>query len=201
VNGAGKSTFLAAISGLLRPRSGSIAFDGSPIEGIRSDRIARLGVTLVPEGRDLFRDMTVAENLAMGAYRHKAGAKLRDDLARIYDYFPRLHSRQRQAADTLSGGEQQMLAIGRALMSRPRLLLVDEPSLGLAPLMVETIFEVLERVNRTEQITMLVVEQNTRIALAISHVGYVLETGRVVLSGPSKDLLQQDLIRKSYLGG
>jgi branched-chain amino acid transport system ATP-binding protein len=199
-NGAGKSSLLSAIAGLIRPRAGSITLDGQPIHGLPPHRIVRRGVSLVPEHRDLFLDLTVAENLAMGAYVRSDREAIREDLERVYRYFPRLKDRSWQQAQTLSGGEQQMLAIGRALMNRPRLLLLDEPSLGLAPLMVTAIFDIIGRINRDAGMTILLVEQNTRLALELASYAYVLETGRIVLDGPAEALLGNDLVKQSYLG-
>jgi len=199
-NGAGKSSLLLSIAGLVRPRAGSIMLDGVAIQSMRPERIVRRGVALVTEQRDLFPDLTVAENLAMGAYARRDREHIRADLHRIFDYFPHLLERKAQRADTLSGGEQQMLAIGRALMSRPRLLLLDEPSLGLAPLMVRLIFDVIGRLNRDEKMTILLVEQNTKITLETAKHGYVLETGRILLSGSAHTLLGSDVVRRSYLG-
>lgn len=199
-NGAGKSSLLSAVAGLVRPRAGSIMLDGNPIHTLRPERIVRLGVALVPERRDLFPDLTVAENLSMGAYIRRDHEAVRQDLQRVYDYFPRLRDRVWQNAETLSGGEQQMLAIGRALMSRPRLLLLDEPSLGLAPLIVTAIFDIIRRINWENGTTILLVEQSTRIALESATHAYVLQTGRIVIDGAGTDLLGSDLIKRSYLG-
>lgn len=200
-NGAGKSTLLAAISGLLPAQQGTIALEGRPIGGLRSDVIVRRGVALVPERRDLFSDMSVIENLEMGAYARSDAAAIRSDLDQVLGYFPVLAQRRRQLASTLSGGEQQMLAIGRALMLRPRLLLLDEPSLGVAPLILETIFAIVARINREQRTTILLVEQNTLVALTVANRAYVLETGRIVASGTSAELKTSDAIRRSYLGG
>ena len=200
VNGAGKTTLLSAIAGLLPIAAGSITLDGVNLAGLRPERIVRHRIALVPERRDLFPEMTVAENLAMGAYLRTDRAAVRADLALSYDYFPALKPRQAQQSSTLSGGEQQMLAIGRALMSRPKYLLLDEPSLGLSPVMLEAIFEIVEGINRDEGTTIFLVEQNTRVALSVARYGYVLETGRVVAKGPSRELLDSDLIRRSFLG-
>jgi branched-chain amino acid transport system ATP-binding protein len=200
-NGAGKSTLLASICGLLPVQEGAIRVDGRPIRGLRSDVIVRLGVALVPERRDLFPDMTVLENLEMGAHTRSDAAAVRTDLDQVFGYFPVLAQRRRQLATTLSGGEQQMLAIGRALMLRPRLLLLDEPSLGVAPLILETIFAIVQRINREQHTTILLVEQNTVVALTVASRAYVLETGRIAASGPSAELRKSDTIRRSYLGG
>ena len=200
VNGAGKTTLLSAIAGLVRSAKGSITFDGTPLTSLRPEHIVRHGVALVPERRDLFPDMSVAENLEMGAYLRRDRPGVRADLDVIYGYFPALAPRRQQQASTLSGGEQQMLAIGRALMSRPRCLLLDEPSLGLSPVMLEAIFEIIERINREDRTTVFLVEQNTRVALSVARRGYVLETGCVVAAGSSRELLDSDLVRHSFLG-
>ena len=201
INGAGKTTLLSAIAGLVRCASGSITLDGELLTSLRPEYIVRRGVALVPERRDLFPEMSVAENLEIGAYLRRDRAEVRADMNMIYGYFPVLEPRRQQLASTLSGGQQQMLAIGRALMSRPRYLLLDEPSLGLAPVMLEAIFEIIERINREDGTTVLLVEQNTRVALSVARRGYVLENGRVVAAGSSEELLDNDLVRHSYLGG
>jgi branched-chain amino acid transport system ATP-binding protein len=198
-NGAGKSTTLRSISGLVHPRQGTITFDGARIEGLAAHAIAARGLVQAPEGRRLFNRMTVLENLEMGAYTRRDRTGYREDLARVHALFPRLLERSRQQAGTLSGGEQQMLAIGRALMARPRLLLLDEPSLGLAPLLVETIFETLLEINR-QGVTVLLVEQNAHMALAIAHRGYVLETGRVILADSAEHLRAAESVQRAYLG-
>ncbi|MCX7821859.1 MAG: ABC transporter ATP-binding protein [Syntrophobacterales bacterium] len=200
-NGAGKSTTLLTISGLIRPEKGSISFNHKPIHKLQPHEIVRLGIAQVPEGRRLFGTLTVRENLLLGAItqKDKQGVARMED--RIYNLFPILKERSSQLAGTLSGGEQQMLAIGRALMSRPKLLLLDEPSLGLAPLLVKSIFETLEEINRNEGVTVLLVEQNARAALSIAHRGYVMETGRIVLSEEAKSLLVNPDVKKAYLGG
>ncbi len=198
-NGAGKTTTLRAISGLLSPSGGAIRFRGEPIAGLAPDRIVELGISQIPEGRLLFPDMTVWENLAMGAYPKARRPHVAEGLAWIYRLFPRLKERERQAVRTMSGGEQQMVAIGRALMARPSVLLVDEPSLGLAPMLVAEVFSVLRQINRSG-VTVLLVEQNVRRALEISHRAYVLETGRIVLEGPAQDLIRHDHVRAAYLG-
>ena len=198
-NGAGKSTTLRAITGLVRAAAGSIRYDGADISSLRVHEIARRGLAMVPEGRGVFPQLTIEENLAMGAYARTDKAGIRTDLAHAFALFPRLAERRRQTAGTLSGGEQQMLAIARALMSRPKLLLLDEPSMGLAPLMVERIFEVIREI-AAEGVTMLLVEQNARLALEVSHRGYVLDGGLVTLSGPARDLLHDPRIREAYLG-
>jgi branched-chain amino acid transport system ATP-binding protein len=198
-NGAGKTTTLKAISGLLRPRSGSIEFEGQALDGIEPHEIVRMGVAHVPEGRKIFPRLTVLENLKTGAYTRRAGS-IGDDLELVFTLFPRLKERRRQVAGTLSGGEQQMLAIGRGLMARPKVLLLDEPSMGLAPILVEQIFETIQAING-EGVTVLLVEQNAAMALAISKRGYVLETGNIILEGEAKELASNDLVRQAYLGG
>jgi len=198
-NGAGKTTTLRAITGLVPAAAGRVLFDGDDIARERVHRIARRGLVMVPEGRGIFAQLTIEENLAMGAYARDDRAAVASDQERVFTLFPRLKERRRQTGGTLSGGEQQMLAIGRALMSRPRLLLLDEPSMGLAPLMVEKIFEVIREI-ASEGVTMLLVEQNARLALEVSHRGYVLEGGLVTLSGKSKALLDNPKIREAYLG-
>ncbi len=199
-NGAGKSTTLRSISGLVPPRQGRIVFAGEEITRLPAHQIVARGVCHVPEGRQVFATLTVHENLAMGAYTlghdHRTIAANR---RRVYTLFPRLEERQRQLAGTLSGGEQQMLAIGRALMARPRLLLLDEPSLGLAPLLVKAIFQTLQEINAAG-VTVLLVEQNARAALRLAHRGYVLETGRIVRAGPARELREDPGVRKAYLG-
>jgi branched-chain amino acid transport system ATP-binding protein len=200
VNGAGKTTLLSAIAGLLPISRGTIALDDTDLVGLKPERVVRHRIALVPERRELFLEMTVAENLAMGAYLRSDRAAIRADLALAYDYFPALRPRRSQLSSTLSGGEQQMVAIARALMSRPKYLLLDEPSLGLSPVMLESIFEIIERINREEGTTIFLVEQNTRVALSVSSYAYVLETGQVVAEGKSVQLLDSDLIRRSFLG-
>ncbi len=199
-NGAGKTTTLRTISGLIPSRRGAILFAGRNILGQRPDQIVALGISQVPEGRLIFANLTVLENLRMGAFRQPRRALIADDLDRVYQLFPRLGERPSQIAGTLSGGEQQMLAIGRALMSRPRLLMLDEPSLGLAPLLVNAIFEKIAAINRDQKTTIVLVEQNANLALEISDFGYVLETGRVILAGRSTDLRQNPQIQQAYLG-
>ena len=196
-NGAGKSTVLKTIAGLQKPRSGSIHFKGENIVGKDSSQVVSKGVILVPEGRRVFPNLTVLENLKIGAYLRKDD--LSEDLAWVYDLFPRLKEREWQMAGTLSGGEQQMLAVGRALMSRPKLLMMDEPSLGLAPLVVKGIFEIIKEINK-QGVTVLLIEQNANMALKTADYGYVLETGRITLSGSGSDLLNNDAVRKAYLG-
>ena len=198
-NGAGKTTTLKAIAGLLVPAAGRIAFRGAPITGVRSFELVRQGLVLAPEGRGVFGQLTVAENLAMGAYIRDDAAAVAADIDRALALFPRLKERFRQSAGTLSGGEQQMLAIARALMSRPRLLLLDEPSMGLAPLIVEKIFETITGVAR-DGVTVLLVEQNARLALQTCRRAYVLESGEITLSGPARDLLDDPKVRAAYLG-
>jgi branched-chain amino acid transport system ATP-binding protein len=198
-NGAGKTTTLRAITGLVRAAAGRIVYDGGDIAALRVHEIARRGLALVPEGRGVFAQLTIEENLAMGAYARADRAGVAADVERAFALFPRLRERRRQTAGTLSGGEQQMLAISRALMSRPKLLLLDEPSMGLAPLMVERIFEVVRTI-AAEGVTMLLVEQNARLALEVSHRGYVLEGGLVAFSGEARSLLGDPRIREAYLG-
>jgi branched-chain amino acid transport system ATP-binding protein len=200
-NGAGKSTTLRALSGLLKPRSGSIRFDGREVAGTPAHQLVKLGLAHVPEGRMVFANLTVIENLRMGAYLRHDKAAIRADLGYIYGIFPRLKERETQVAGTLSGGEQQMLAIGRALMSKPRFLMLDEPSLGIAPLLVKTIFEKIVEINRDQGITILLVEQNANLALEISHHGYVLETGRITMDDDSEALRKNPEVRRAYLGG
>jgi branched-chain amino acid transport system ATP-binding protein len=198
-NGAGKTTTLRAVTGLVRAAAGRVLYDGQDITGLKVPEIARRGLALVPEGRGVFAQLTIEENLAMGAYARKDRAGIAADVERAFTLFPRLKERRAQTAGTLSGGEQQMLAIARALMSRPRLLLLDEPSMGLAPLMVERIFEVVRTI-AAEGVTLLLVEQNARLALETSHRGYVLEGGLVAFSGRAADLLGDPRVREAYLG-
>jgi len=198
-NGAGKSTLLRVISGLLRPRRGAVLFDGAQVDHLPPYDIAGLGIAHVPEGRRVLPDMTVEENLELGAYLPKPKARRRESLTWVYQIFPRLAERRRQRAGTLSGGEQQMLAIGRGLMLRPRLLMLDEPSLGLAPLVVDTTFEKVAEIHK-EGIAILLVEQNVQRALSLADRGYVLEGGRVVLQGPSHTLLENPHVKVAYLG-
>jgi branched-chain amino acid transport system ATP-binding protein len=197
-NGAGKSTTLKTISGLLAPRRGGVVFDGRPLNGVAAHEIVARGIAHVPEGRRIFNRLTVRENLTMGAYL-RTDADIAADLDRAFELFPRLKERVSQVAGTLSGGEQQMLAIARALMARPRLLLLDEPSMGLAPVLVEQIFDTIGSINR-QGTTMLLVEQNAAMALSIAHRGYVLETGAVVLSGTAGQLAENERVRHAYLG-
>ncbi len=198
-NGAGKSTTLNTIAGLLHSKTGSVTFMGENLGKIPPHKIVSRGMALVPEGRRVFLQMSVQDNLEMGAYTKK-GAETSGDMEKIYEQFPRLKERRRQVAGTLSGGEQQMLAMGRALMSHPKLLMLDEPSMGLAPLLVEQIFEIIQRLNKGGS-TILLVEQNAQMALSIAHRGYVLETGKIVTTGPSRELLASPAIKKAYLGG
>src|SRR3954467_8304863 len=198
-NGAGKTTLLRAVSGMLR-RRGTIRFDGRPIESMATEDIARLGVAHVPDGRGTFLDLSTEENLRIGAYTRKDRGAVAHDLARVFTYFPRLKERRYQQAGTLSGGEQQMLAVSRALMLRPRLLLLDEPSFGLAPLVVQDIFRIMRRINEEEGVAMLLVEQNATLALDLADHVYLLETGRVVISGTSDVIRNDEAVRKSYLG-
>ena len=196
-NGAGKSSTLRAISGLVRPKSGSIQYKGEELAGKDPTAIVTRGITLVPEGRRIFPDLTVKENLKLGAYIRKDD--ITDDLNWVYELFPRLKEREWQAGGTLSGGEQQMLAVGRALMSRPKIMMMDEPSLGLAPLVVKGIFDIIQEVNR-RGVTVLLIEQNANMALKIAHQAYVLETGRITLRGTGKELLANESVKKAYLG-
>ena len=198
-NGAGKSTILKTVSGLLRPKTGSVEFQGKNIIGIAPHKIVGQGLAQCPEGRRIFLQMTVEENLQMGAYTRHA-SEIAPGIADVYERFPRLCERRRQHAGTLSGGEQQMLTIGRALMSKPTLLMLDEPSMGLAPLLVEQIFEIIKELNKAGT-TILLVEQNAQMALSIANRGYVLETGRIVTSASASELLVDDAVRKAYLGG
>jgi len=198
-NGAGKTTTLKTILGTVRARRGSVSFNGTRLDGLATDRIVRLGIAQSPEGRRIFPRMTVLENLELGAFVRKDRAAIAPDLERVYTLFPRLSERAGQQGGTLSGGEQQMLAIGRALMARPSLLLLDEPSMGLSPILVETIFQIVRDINR-QGTTILLVEQNARMALRVAHRGYVIQTGRIVLQAPAAELLRSDLVRKSYLG-
>jgi branched-chain amino acid transport system ATP-binding protein len=198
-NGSGKTTALKAITGLVAPVGGRIRFEGRELGGLPTHAIIRAGIALVPEGRRIFANLTVYENLQVGAYFRRDQAALARDLDRLYDTFPRLAERRHQTAGTLSGGEQQMLALGRALMSRPRLLLLDEPSLGLAPLLVQEVFKIITRLNQ-QGVTILLVEQNAAAALQIAHYGYVLETGRLVLAGSGAELLSHPHLQQAYLG-
>jgi branched-chain amino acid transport system ATP-binding protein len=197
-NGAGKSTVLKTVSGLLRPKTGSVVFDGRDITKTEAHKIVRSGLAHVPEGRRIFLQMTVMENLEMGAFVKKTVSE--EDLESIYKSFPRLKERRKQIGGTLSGGEQQMLAMGRALMSRPKLMMLDEPSMGLSPILVEQVFDIIRELNKTGT-TILLVEQNAGMALEIAHRAYVLETGVITLSGTGEELAQSDEIKKAYLGG
>lgn len=199
-NGAGKSTCLKTISGLLRPKEGTMKFKGSDLTKVSAPEVVSQGISQVPEGRRIFANMSVSENLDLGAYQRKDKEGIKRDLERAYTLFPRLRERRRQLAGTLSGGEQQMLAMGRALMSKPQLLLLDEPSMGLAPLLVKQIFEIIVEIN-SQGTTILLVEQNARMALSVASRAYVLETGKIVLSGDAKELMESDEIQKAYLGG
>ena len=198
-NGAGKSTTLRTITGLVRAASGSIQWNGSELTGQSIDHIISEGIALSPEGRRVFADLTVLENLKIGAYLRKDKAEIEKDLAWVYELFPRLKERSWQLAGTLSGGEQQMLAVGRALMSRPKLMMLDEPSLGLAPLVVQDIFKIIQEINR-QGVTVLLVEQNANMALKIADLAYVLETGNITLSGTGAELLADEKVREAYLG-
>ena len=198
-NGAGKSTTLRTIAGLVKPAEGRIHFQAEDLTGLSPDKIVSKGVTLVPEGRHVFPDLTVLENLKIGAYLRKDNDGMEHDLEWVYELFPRLKERSGQAAGTLSGGEQQMLAVGRALMSRPKLIMMDEPSLGLAPIVVRGIFDIIKEINR-KGVTVLLIEQNANMALQVADVGYVLETGRITLTGPGRELLANEQVKKAYLG-
>jgi branched-chain amino acid transport system ATP-binding protein len=200
-NGAGKSTTLRAISGLVKPRAGEILYNGKNIAGLPAHQIVRIGLSQVPEGRMVFANLTVQENLMMGAYLQKDREVIRKELDVVFQTFPRLKEREKQVAGTLSGGEQQMLAIGRALMSKPKFLMMDEPSLGIAPLLTKAIFEKIVEINKQHGITILLVEQNANLALEISHYGYVLETGRIILQNESAALRQDPKVKSAYLGG
>jgi branched-chain amino acid transport system ATP-binding protein len=199
-NGAGKTTTLRTISGLIHPGSGRVEFQGQDVTHADAHMLVRHGIGHAPEGRRIFGRMTVRENLQMGAYTRKSGADLDADFERVFTLFPRLRERRSQAGGTLSGGEQQMLAIGRALMTHPKVLLLDEPSMGLSPILVEQIFDVIRDINK-QGTTILLVEQNALMALGVAHRGYVLQTGRIVQSGEAKDLLSDPEVRKAYLGG
>jgi len=198
-NGAGKSTTLKTISGLLKPRTGDVLYKGKSIKGVRAHKIVESGLAQVPEGRHVFLHMTVDENLDMGAYTQPAST-IAANKEKVFTLFPRLKERRKQLAGTMSGGEQQMLAMGRALMSNPKLLMLDEPSMGLAPLLVEQIFDIIKELHRAGT-TILLVEQNAQMALSVADRGYVLETGRVTLTGPGRELLADEAVKKAYLGG
>ncbi len=200
-NGAGKTTTLRAVSGLVKPRSGVIIFDGRDIAGLPPHTIVGRGLAHAPEGRMVFANLTVMENLRMGAYLRTDRAGIAKDLDYVFGVFPRLKERENQTAGTLSGGEQQMLAIGRSLMSKPKCLMLDEPSLGIAPILVKTIFQKIAEINRELGITILLVEQNANLALEVSHYGYVLETGRIILEDKSAALRENEEVRAAYLGG
>lgn len=200
-NGAGKSTTLRTISGLLKTRHGSIRYEDEEISHLPAHRVVERGISHVPEGRMIFANLTVRENLLMGAYLRKDRNKLGNDFDFVFEMFPRLKERTKQVAGTLSGGEQQMLAIGRALMSKPRCLMLDEPSLGIAPLLVKTIFQKIVEINRSLGITILLVEQNANLALEVSHYGYVLEAGRIILHDKCEALRVNDKVKSAYLGG
>lgn len=199
-NGAGKSTLLKTISGLLKPKNGEILFQDQSIAGKVAQTIVKQGISHVPEGRRVFANMSVEENLELGAYLRKDKKAIREDFDKVYDLFPRLHERRKQLSGTLSGGEQQMLAMGRALMARPKVLLLDEPSMGLAPLLVKIIFRIIEEINQSGT-TILLIEQNANMALSIADRAYVIETGKIVLSGSPEELNQSDQIKMAYLGG
>ena len=200
-NGAGKTSSLHAISGLLTPKSGVISLNGLNITNIEAHKLVNLGMAHVPEGRRIFTNLTVLENLEMGAFIRNDKDKIKKDLNNVFDMFPRLAERKKQLAGTMSGGEQQMLAIARALMSRPELLLMDEPSMGLAPILVQEIFKTIEKINKENGVTILLVEQNAHMALSIANRAYVLETGKIIMSGNASELANNEEIKKAYLGG
>lgn len=200
-NGAGKTTTLKVISGIVRPTGGTIQFEGEPLNNVPPESIVKRGIVQVPEGRRVFASLTVIENLKMGAFVRRDTARVMADMDRIFDLFPVLQGRGKQLAGSLSGGEQQMLVIGRALMARPRLLLMDEPSLGLAPLIVSEIFEIIRSINDEDQTTLLIVEQNAQMALRIADYGYVLQVGKVAVSGSAVELRQNEEVIRSYMGG
>ena len=199
-NGAGKSTTLNAVTRLIQPTAGEVRFDGEVISRLPSDEIVRRGLVQVPEGREVFKDMSVRENLELGAYLRRSRSETAEDFEKVFTLFPRLRERAEQRAATLSGGEQQMLAIGRALMSRPRMVLFDEPSMGLSPLLVEQIFGAIRRLNREQGMTILLVEQDVKLALTVASHAYILENGEVSLQGPSKQLMDDPAVRRAYLG-
>jgi len=199
-NGAGKSTLLKTISGLLKPKQGELVYENASIAGKPAQAIVKRGISHVPEGRRVFSNMSVEENLELGAFLRNDKAGIQEDFEKVFQLFPRLKERQKQLSGTLSGGEQQMLAMGRALMARPKLLLLDEPSMGLAPILVKTIFDIIKQINK-DGTTILLVEQNANMALSIAHRAYVIETGRVILSGTAEELNASDQIKKAYLGG
>jgi branched-chain amino acid transport system ATP-binding protein len=198
-NGAGKSTTLKSIVGLVKPKSGSINYEGTDLTKLKTETMVKEGIALVPEGRRVFTDLTVLENLKIGAYLRKDKKGIEEDLEKVYSLFPRLKERVWQVSGTLSGGEQQMLAIGRALMCRPKLIMMDEPSLGLAPIIVKELFGIIKKINE-EGMTVLLIEQNANAALKIADIGYIMETGRITLKGTGKELLNNDEIKKAYLG-
>jgi ABC transporter related len=200
-NGAGKTSTLHAISGLVPIKSGEISLNGENVTNIEAHKLVSLGMAHVPEGRRIFTELTVLENLEMGAYTRNDTEQIKEDINHMFTLFPRLAERKKQLAGTMSGGEQQMLAMARALMSSPSLLLLDEPSMGLAPLLVQEIFNIIERINKEENVTVLLVEQNANMALSIADRGYVLETGKIILEGTGKELLSNPEIKKAYLGG
>ncbi|MFN3712728.1 MAG: ABC transporter ATP-binding protein [Alcanivoracaceae bacterium] len=199
-NGAGKTTLMKTVSGALTPHKGNIQFRGQRIDGLEPDVLVKRGIAHVPEGREVFPFLSVAENLMMGAYTRRDRAEIGRDIEMVYEYFPILRERRQQTAGTMSGGQQQMLAIGRGLMSRPSLMLLDEPSLGLSPLLVQEIFTIVRRLNQEQGVTILLVEQNAHVALKTADYGYVLETGRIVMAGSAEKLLNSDDIREFYLG-
>ena len=198
-NGAGKSTTLRTITGLVKAESGSIQWNGEELLGKSIDKIVAAGIAMSPEGRRVFADLTVLENLKLGAYLRKDKAEIEKDLKWVFELFPRLEERSWQSAGTLSGGEQQMLAVGRALMSRPKLMMMDEPSLGLAPIVVRGIFDIIKEINR-QGVTILLIEQNANMALQTADLAYVMETGQITLSGPGRELMKNEAIKKAYLG-
>ena len=200
-NGAGKTSTLHAISGLVPIKSGEISLNGENVTNIEAHKLVSLGMAHVPEGRRIFTELTVLENLEMGAYTRNDTEQIKEDINHMFTLFPRLAERKKQLAGTMSGGEQQMLAMARALMSSPSLLLLDEPSMGLAPLLVQEIFNIIEKINKEENVTVLLVEQNANMALSIADRGYVLETGKIILEGTGKELLSNPEIKKAYLGG
>ena len=199
-NGAGKSTILRTVSGLIKPASGTLTYEGQNITKTNAQKIVQLGISHVPEGRHVFKGLSVRENLEMGAFLRKDRANIEEDIQAVYDRFPDLGERQKQDASSLSGGEQQMLAMGRALMSKPKLLLLDEPSMGLAPIFIQEIFNIIQQI-QAQGTTVLLIEQNAKMALSIASRGYVLETGKIVLSGTGQELLESDAVQKAYLGG
>jgi branched-chain amino acid transport system ATP-binding protein len=199
-NAAGKTTTMKTIFGLIHPRHGSVTFEDSPIERSLANDIVKMGMSLVPEGRRIFARMSVLENLEMGAYSRRSRAEIKQDLEHVCQIFPRLQERLKQMAGTMSGGEQQMLAMARALMSRPRLICMDEPSMGLSPILVQTVFDTIKRI-RDEGVTVFLVEQNASMALSLADRGYVLQTGKIVISDTAANLLTNDLVRQAYLGG